>query len=235
MTFGGKRARLIAAGAVVVAAGVFAAWPGGAPREAVAAVTKYRECFITGQSSTADNATVGFGDSITAGASNSFLRVGANNSYFDVLACEPDSPITYVANKGIWRNTTGQMLARLDADVIALRPSRVLVLGGTNDVRNGDSAPSVENLDEIRARLAEAGIKATFGLIPPSEDMPAETKQFNDRLRAWAAAGGVELLDYWTPLADADGTYRDGMNADNIHPSPAGARVMADVAADSLR
>lgn len=234
MTFWGKRARLAAAGVAVVVFGAFAVWPGGPPREALANVTKYRECFITGQESKADNATVGLGDSITAGATNPFLHVGANNSYFDVLACRGDSPIVYVANAGVWRNTTAQMLARVDGDVIAKHPARALVLGGTNDVRNGDTGESIANLAQIKDKLDSAGIRSTFGLIPPSEDMPAETEAFNARLSTWAASAGVELADYWTPLADNDGTYREGMNADDIHPSPVGAKIMADVAATAF-
>lgn len=233
MTFWRKN-RLVAAGAVLVALGAFAVWPGGPPREALAAVTKYRECFISGQESSAANATVGLGDSITAGATNPVLHVGANNSYFDVLACRDGSPLTYVANAGVWGNTTTQMLARVDADVIAKHPARALVLGGTNDVRQGDTANSIRNLESIRQKLTAAGVKPTFGLLPPSQDMPEQTEAFNAKLRAWAAGAGVELVDYWTPLARPDGTYRDGMNADNIHPSPAGARIMADVAAASF-
>ena len=58
-----------------------------------------------------------FGDSIT-----DFWRL---NEYF---------PEKDYLNRGIAGQTTGEMLQRMQADVVALRPQAVLILAGTNDL-----------------------------------------------------------------------------------------------------
>jgi len=64
-------------------------------------------------------AIVFFGDSITQGWSE---------------LLEPSFPGLKVANRGISGDTTRGMLIRLDEDVIALNPSAVVMLMGTNDL-----------------------------------------------------------------------------------------------------
>src|SRR5829696_806544 len=76
---------------------------------------------------------VALGDSITIGSTPSH----AEDSWFEQLACTGDPPVRYAHNAGINGNTTAQMLARLDQDVLSRDPDTVFVLGGTNDVLGG--------------------------------------------------------------------------------------------------
>ncbi|PRY64641.1 lysophospholipase L1-like esterase [Glaciihabitans tibetensis] len=224
--------------AVVLAAlvlfGVAIAAPGGAAREAVAAVTKYRECFIAGGTSDNANATVGMGDSITAGNTNALVNVGANNSYFDILGCKDDSPITYVANLGIRRDTSAQVLARVP-DAIALSPRQVLILAGANDIITGADSETINNLDAIRTELEGEGIRAVFGTLPPSDIYPAETIAMNAQITEWASINSAFVIDYWPEIADSDGHYEPGFSPDGIHPSPEASRIMAEAATDWLK
>lgn len=220
------RKALVIVAAIVLVVVAFVAWPGGQGRVAFAALTKNFACFEPSGTVT----VAGLGDSITEGHTYPALNVAANDSYVDLLACASG---TLVKNFGVSHETTAQILARTD-QVIAAAPKKVLVLAGTNDVIQGETEQSLEHLTGIRAKLMAAGIDPVFGLLPPNNDKPGETMAFNEALRTWAERVDEEMLDYWTPLADPDGTYRDGMDRDGIHPSQQGAKVIAAVAADHL-
>ena len=177
---------------------------------------------------------MGFGDSITAGHTFSDLHVGANDSYFDMLACSENSPIRDIGNAGAPGATTTVLRTRLQK-VIDAHPDEVLVLAGTNDIFLGEPENTIRDLEQMRQRLDEAGIRYKFGTLPPSNLHPDATVKMNESIREWAADRGVDLIDYYTPLADADGGYRQGLSDDGMHPSTKGAAVMAATAAAALR
>lgn len=220
---------------VLLAVGVFLAWPGSVGRLWLADLTKYRACFLFPGDAAAANSTVGFGDSITAGRHHDVLHAGAKNSYFDVLACERNSPITYLANTGVWGSSTAQMLTRLDRDVISHHPRQVLIVAGTNDVREGHPELVVPNLTTMVDRLRKAGIRPVFGTLPPSDDYPGQTKAMNDQLHTWATDTKVPLIDFWTPLAGPGGRYAPGMSDDGEHPNFNGSAKLAAAASAFLR
>lgn len=67
-----------------------------------------------------------FGDSITEGN-------GPIPGYFALASVLSGQQLRLVRNAGIGGNTTAQMLARVQADVVAYAPAYCIVLGGTND------------------------------------------------------------------------------------------------------
>ena len=65
-----------------------------------------------------------------------------------------------MANRGISGDTTRGVLLRLEEDVIKLNPSGVVILIGTNDLEEGDSADSVAgNLKLIISQLKKHNSK----------------------------------------------------------------------------
>jgi hypothetical protein len=72
-------------------------------------------------------------------------------------------------NKGVPCNSTAQMLARFQTDVIDLHPDVVHILGGANDVVDGifnpetECGPTCGNLGEMSAMAQAAGIKVVVG------------------------------------------------------------------------
>jgi lysophospholipase L1-like esterase len=218
----------------LVLVAVAAIVPGGDVRVVFGVVTKSFACIQAPGSASAPDSTVGFGDSMTAGNSYAPLNILASDSYFDVLACEPGAPLTRVANRGIKGNTTSQMLRRLEVDVVNLHPKRALIVAGTNDVAAGDTRDSFRNLTAIHERLVTAGITPVYGTIPPNDKRTAATIAFNAELKRWAAGRNVELIDFFTPLATAEGKYKPGLTEDGTHPTKEAARLMADQARDFL-
>jgi lysophospholipase L1-like esterase len=76
-----------------------------------------------------------------------------------------------LVNRGIGGQITAQMLGRMKADVIDLKPALVLVLAGTNDISRGVPLAAIQNNLTMIADLAEANkIKPLFASLLPISD-----------------------------------------------------------------
>ncbi|MCF6746301.1 hypothetical protein E9529_18895 [Blastococcus sp. KM273128] len=226
------RGRVVLAGVVVLAVALAAsAFVHNSPGNRVAHAVLHFECFLS--ASDEPGGTVALGDSITAGSHVGVFPIGVDDSYIDVLGCREDSPVTYSGNFGVGGERSDEILARVP-EALDPRPATVLVLAGTNDVRQGRTEGTIGNLTRMAEEIEAGGATPVFATLPPSDEFPEETAALNERLQAWADEQGVELLDFWTPLADADGTFADGMSDDGTHPSAEGTEVLADVVADAL-
>lgn len=144
-------------------------------------------------------------------------------------------------DRGISGQTTPQMLVRFWADVIALKPRVVHIMGGTNDIA-GNTGPTTPEAyqNNIRAMVALAkahGIAVVLGSIPPSAHFgwsPAQPGQWISKLNAWlkdfAKAEGLVYADYHTALAGPNGELPAAVGPDGVHPNAAGYAVMRPVA-----
>ena len=141
-------------------------------------------------------------------------------------------------NRGIGGQTSAQIRARMAADVIAHRPRIVHILAGTNDVA-GNGGPmtadeSVANLAAMARSARAQGIFPLIGTVPPAnvcywrpQIVPGPgIHAINRRLRALAAREHLQLVDYFTALADRNGGLRASLSDDGVHPNLAGYRVM---------
>lgn len=152
-----------------------------------------------------------------------------------------------IVNRGISGQTSGQILLRFHADVIELKPKRVHILCGTNDIA-GNTGPNLpeDYQRNVRAMadLAKAnGIKALIASLTPaatvfwSPDARPQTwiPALNDWLRSFAAERGLRFVDYHSVLSDGAGGLRDEYSADGVHVTRSAYRVMQSVleAADS--
>jgi lysophospholipase L1-like esterase len=147
-------------------------------------------------------------------------------------------------NKGISGQTSTQVLARFQTDVIDLHPEIVHILIGTNDVYPGwtlqTSAPNVDAM----VQMAQAnGIHVILATIPPwgcdasqctlSASADSTLSRY-DRINTWnawieqyALSKGIPVVDYHSALLAPDGEdYVPDLTSDGIHPSAAGFVVM---------
>jgi lysophospholipase L1-like esterase len=157
-------------------------------------------------------------------------------------------------NRGIGGQTTGQMLLRFRADVIALAPRAIVILAGTNDLA-GNSGPvspaEIENNLASMIELARAhGINVALASLLPvcdckktpdgkpwkrTEDRPPQAiVALNNRLAALAKKSGAAYVDYFTALVDAGGALRSELTDDGLHPNAAGYALMAPLAEKAL-
>lgn len=138
---------------------------------------------------------------------------------------------------GVAGQTTGQMLARFQADVIARHPSVLVLLGGTNDLRL-DPYATTSNIVSMVGQAQAAGIRVIIGTIPPSALWTASTflaeSQTPSAIRAWnaslkmiAADYGCPLVDYYSVMVNPNGTENTALfDPDDIHPNSAGYAAM---------
>jgi lysophospholipase L1-like esterase len=153
-------------------------------------------------------------------------------------------------NRGISGQVTGEMLGRMKADVLDLKPQAMLILAGTNDLARGTALGTITNNYTMIAELAKAhGIKVVFASVLPVSDYhkaanpdnersnlrpPASIKALNDWLKRYCAASGCTYLDYFTALADRTGMLKAELADDGLHPNAAGYRVMAPLAGAAI-
>ena len=149
-------------------------------------------------------------------------------------------------NRGISGQITGEMLGRMKADVIDLKPRAMLVLAGTNDIARGVPLPVIENNLAMIASLAEVNqIKPLFASILPISDYhkdanprfemsksrpPAAILELNRWLRQFCAQHGYPYVDYFSAMVDKAGFLKADLADDGLHPNSAGYRVMGPVA-----
>ncbi len=148
--------------------------------------------------------------------------------------------------RGIGGQTTAQMLARFEADVIALKPAVVHIMGGTNDVAENMGPQTDEQIEgniEKMADLALAkGIRVILASIPPAADIPwhpglnpnPRIQRLNAWIREYAARSGAIYVDYWATLATPDGAMKREFSPDGVHPNALGFAAMEPPASSAI-
>lgn len=153
-------------------------------------------------------------------------------------------------NRGIGGQITGQMLGRMQADVIGLRPSFVLVLAGTNDIARGVPLSTIQDNLTMIADLAEANrILPLFASVLPISDYhqernpqfhrskqrpPHSIRALNDWIQKLCRERKYVYVDYFTRLVDTAGFLPAELADDGLHPNSAGYRLMAPIALESI-
>ncbi len=150
-------------------------------------------------------------------------------------------------NRGISGQLTSQMLLRFRQDVIALKPSVVVILGGTNDIGGslGPLTPEATRDDLMSmVDLARAnGIRVVLCSMLPVTDAhgpqtekrpPEKLRSLNQWMKDYAAREKIVYLDYWDAMLDEKGFLRADFTADGLHPNEAGYAAMEPLAARAI-
>lgn len=169
------------------------------------------------------------GDSIT-----DFWRL---NEYF---------PGRDFVNRGISGQITGEMLGRMKADVVNLKPQAVLILAGTNDLARGVALETIQNNYTMMADIADANkIKVLFASVLPISDYHKDKnpnyerspqrpmlsiRALNNWLQEFCRARGYGYVDYFSAMVDSAGYLRADLADDGLHPNSDGYRIMAPIA-----
>ena len=161
------------------------------------------------------------GDSITEGWP--FLEFFAGKPY---------------VNRGISGQTTPQMLIRFRPDVIALKPSVVVIMAGINDIA-GNTGPSTLEMitDNIfsMAELAKANhIKVILCSVLPAFDFPwrqglepaEKVVALNKMIKKYADSNGILYLDYYSAMVNDQKGLKAEYSGDGVHPNKTGYEVM---------
>jgi lysophospholipase L1-like esterase len=170
-----------------------------------------------------------YGDSITDG-----WRL---NEYF---------PGKDFVNRGISGQITGEMLGRMQADVIDNKPAAMLILAGTNDIARGVAVETIQNNLTMIADLASHhGIKVIMASILPTSDHHkdknprfemtkgrplAVIRGLNTFIADLCRKKGFLYLNYYDAMVDSTGQLKAELANDGLHPNAEGYKVMAPLA-----
>lgn len=189
--------------------------------------------------------TILFGDSITANQTDAAFGI-LPAAWFMIGNALVGAPWRIVRNAGIGFNRSSQMLARMDADVLAFESQAVDVMGGTNDIYldNASADAVINNLRQIYERLVAAGRYVRAYTILPrggagaSMTLGQRVLTVNRWIMSyWVARSGGEAIDVYGPYADhasTTGAPLTNVTDDQIHPNNRGAYLIAERIASRL-
>ena len=149
-------------------------------------------------------------------------------------------------NRGIGGQVTAQMVLRFQQDVVALKPSVVVILSGINDLHGALQRESDEGIEANWTAMADMAqahhIKVVFASIMPvnnytdnARDMLADRDPKRIRaLNAWLAAfckrRGFQYADYYKAAVNPDGLLKAELTRDGLHPLANGYALIAPIA-----
>ena len=149
--------------------------------------------------------------------------------------------------RGISAQTSPQLLVRMYADVVALKPRVVHIMVGTNDIAHNTGPMTAEDTHNNIMAMCEIAkahkIRIVLGSVPPAskywwrpEVQPkAEALALNQWMRGYAKHIGAKFADYAAVLTDANGSAKPEFSKDEVHPTPEGYAVMRPVAEAAIR
>ena len=153
-------------------------------------------------------------------------------------------------NRGISGQITGEMLGRMQADVIRLKPAAMILLAGTNDIARGVSIDTIQNNIASIADLAQLHrIKLILASVLPVSDYhkdqnprfemtkgrPLESiKALNTWMMGFAKQRGLAYCNYFDAVRDGAEMIRTDLADDGLHPNSSGYRIMAPIALASI-
>ncbi len=154
----------------------------------------------------------------------------------------------HCAARGISAQTTYEMLARMQADVVDLHPEMVFILAGANDLACNRGVISEEHIiGNIRSMCDIAvahGIRPMIcSLLPhraflwntPLGNPVPRIDRINVQLKAYAEANGFGWIDYNSAMRALDGGMREGLSPDEVHPYKEAYQIMEDIVKPYLK
>lgn len=172
--------------------------------------------------------TVFFGDSLT--------------EFYDTTSAFP-SFTNY--NRGISGDTTDGMLERLDGNVLAIEPSRIVFLGGANDLNHGLTPDEiVANIREILTRIrtalpdCEVFVQSLYPVNPYTQptylNSVADRKnsdilKINEALIPLCEELGCTYVNVHDSLTDEDGNLNEKLTKDGLHVTEDGYAIVTEI------
>ncbi|MBR0061504.1 MAG: SGNH/GDSL hydrolase family protein [Selenomonadaceae bacterium] len=148
-------------------------------------------------------------------------------------------PVKNLARSG---DTTAELLARFDNDVLPFRPEVLFIMAGVNDYRASILGwESVENLSLLKEKCERNGIKPVFMTPTPLnpaqiqrvnfiEPPPADWQEHQKFICDWIR-NQENFIDVNEQLTDADGNLIDSLSIDGLHPDADGKKIIGEAVA----
>jgi lysophospholipase L1-like esterase len=154
---------------------------------------------------------------------------------------------TKFINRGIGGQTTSQMLARFERDVIEIRPQAVLILAGTNDIAGNTGEISLEEIRDNIGQMVSMAMKNEIEVILcsvlPAFDYPwrpgrnpdSKIPKLNAMLKELSEKHDLYYLDYFSRMKDERNGLPKEFAEDGVHPTKAGYEVMKKMTLEAFK
>ena len=176
------------------------------------------------------------GDSITHGGGSISVPPSTAIYNWETYCAIP------VKNLGRSGDTTAELLARFENDVLPFRPEVLFIMAGVNDYRSNILGwESVENLSLLRDKCERNGIKPVF--MTPTPLNPAQIQKVNfvelppvdwqehqKFICDWIRSQEF-YIDVNEKLTDADGNLIESLSVDGLHPDAEGKKIIGEAVA----
>jgi lysophospholipase L1-like esterase len=137
-----------------------------------------------------------------------------------------------VVNQGVGGDKTADMLARIDK-ALALNPHFVIIMGGTNDLANGDVslATTQTNIREMCTQVESHGAVPVLCTVPPNNYSLEQRDVLNGWIAEYANSKGYGLIDFYAVIDNPANPGHSNpllVMSDGIHPNAAGYSAMGN-------
>lgn len=149
--------------------------------------------------------------------------------------------------RGISGQVTSQMLLRFREDVIKLKPKRVIILAGTNDIAENQGPISLDKVFGNIVSMAELAKANNITVIlcsvlpaydfPWRKDMQPADKMIalNKMIKDYAQKNHITYVDYHSVLKDEKNGLPKEIAEDGIHPTKLGYEKMETILMKNLK
>lgn len=173
---------------------------------------------------------IAFGDSITSGSDS-------NNGGYPIRLqqmFESAGKPSTVHNAGIWRERTYQGVERIDAVLDSIPADMILILEGTNDIRNGYPWQTTRlNLQLMIDAAKTKGVVPILATLPPNEQDTSGLlipKIWNPMIKELARQNSILLVDLYGAVESSWNLLTD----DGLHPNDKGCLYLAKAWYDTV-
>ena len=144
-------------------------------------------------------------------------------------------------NRGISSQTTSQILVRFEEDVIHIKPKKVVILAGINDIAENNGPISLDdimkNIVEMLTIATQNNIEVILCSLLPSNRfywnpkiLPAKNViKLNEMLQAYAELKKIMFVDYYYEMVDENNGLKNEYGEDGVHPSLEGYLKMKSI------
>ncbi len=150
-----------------------------------------------------------------------------------------------ILNLGFSGNTVESMLARFDADVIPFKPQILIIMGGVNNIRAGDSADQViQVLSQIRDKCLTNKITPIFVTVTPINPRlmvnvaglnPTTGWEYQQiQINNWVRQQ-PDYVDVTPRLTDWRGWLSASLTTDGLHPDMEGKKIIGQTIGDYIK
>jgi acetyl esterase/lipase/lysophospholipase L1-like esterase len=150
--------------------------------------------------------------------------------------------------RGISGQTSSQLLIRFRQDVVDLKPEKVLIHIGTNDVAENTGPYSqdltIGNIESMIEIAEQNGIKVVLASVLPATkfewrlglgDKSDEIIALNNSIKALAQKKGLAYIDYHLALKNKENGMDADFAKDGVHPTTKAYIIMGQMALKTLK